>query len=398
MRPLRVLYVKYGPQSGVTAAVVRQLREAGHEVLLFDPVQGFLYKRRLGRWKVPNLAPEPALASLAALLRFGRHWKSFYVHTCWGFDRLSARCDRAVERARPDLVLQAGVLFAPGTAPRAPYFLYCDHTRALNEAYAPVPELDPPIPFEAAWRRREADAYRRAETVFVMSDHVRRSLLADYGVEPSRVRVVGAGPNVEPPAGVAPQRREGAFLSVGHPFTLKGGRELLAAFGQVRARHPAAELWVVGGDQPERAPPGVKLLGRLAHNEVARRYARASAFVLPTLREAFGLSFLEAMSFGLPCVGSEIEAVPEIVAHGETGLLVPPGDVAALAAAMLSLLEDPARARAMGEAGRARVAERFGWRRAVRSMLEVMERVAPPERMSGTGRRDSQRFTESAQP
>lgn len=371
--------MRYGPQSGVAEAVVSRLRAAGHEVRVFDPVDGFLYKRRIGGVKVPNLAPVPLLATAAAIARFGRSWKPWYVHTRWAFDRLTARCHRAIEEARPDVVLQAGVLFAPGRDGRTRYFLYCDHTRALNEAYAPLDGLDPPIPFEEGWRRREAAVYLGAEAIFTMSEHVKRSLAAHYGVDPALVTVVGAGPNVEPLPAAAPLRREGAFLFVGHPFVPKGGPEAVAAFAAVRSRHPRAELWMVGGQQPGRAAPGVTLLGRLPAPEVARCYARASAFVLPTLREAFGLAFLEAMSFGLPCIGTEIEALPEIVVHGETGLLVPPRDPVALSRAMRALLDAPERARDMGEAGRARVAACFGWDRAVRRMLEVMEARAARE-------------------
>jgi len=375
---LRILYLKYGPQSGVAEAVVSRLGAAGHDVRVFDPVEGFLYKRRLGSLKVPNLAIEPVLATAAAMARFRRNWKPWYVHTRWAFDRLTARCHRAVQTERPDVVLQSGVLFAPGRDRRTRYFLYCDHTRALNEAYPPLPGLEPPIPFEEAWRRREADVYLGAEAIFTMSDHVKRSLMVQYGMDPALVTVVGAGPNVAPPSGVAQERSEGVFLFVGHPFAPKGGPEALAAFAAVRAQHPRAELWMVGGQQPPRAPQGVQLLGRLPPADVARCYGRASAFVLPTLREAFGLAFLEAMSFGLPCIGTDVEAIPEIVVNGETGLLVPPRDPAALHRAMLALLESPARARAMGEAGRARALERFGWDRAVRRMLDIIEaRVAP---------------------
>jgi glycosyltransferase involved in cell wall biosynthesis len=76
---------------------------------------------------------------------------------------------------------------------------------------------------------------------------------------------------------------------------------------------------------------------------------------MPTLQEPFGLAYLDAMACGLPCVGTRIEAVPEIVREGETGLLVPPGDPVALAAALERLLGDPTRARAMGAHGRARI-------------------------------------------
>ena len=322
---------------------------------------------------MPNVAPDALIATAAAMARFRRHWKPWYVHTTAAFDRLTARCDRVVAAERPELVLQAGVLFAPGAPGRAPYYLYCNHTRALHEAYAPLPGLDPPMPFEAAWRARETAVYRGAEAIFVMSEHVRRSLAGAYGIAPERVHVVGAGPNVAPQAR-SDVPRERAFLFVGRNFVPKGGPETLEAFAAVRAIHPEAELWIVGGQQPGHAPPGVKLLGRLPFAEVARLYERAFAFVLPTLREAFGLAYLEAMSYGLPCIGTRIEAIPEIIADGETGLLVPTRDPASLAAAMLTLLDEPDRARAMGLAGRRRVTNRFGWDRAVRRMLEVMER------------------------
>jgi starch synthase len=368
---LRILYISYGTQSGVTKVVVERLRAAGHEVHLANPVKGFLYKRKVAGLQVPNVAPAQVLATAAAMLRFRSRWKDLYVHTCTAFDRLTARSAKLVRRVRPDIVLQAGVLFGPG-AGDVPYCLYVDHTRAIAEAYPPVDGLWPGIPYEAAWRRRERDVYQRAAAVFSMSEYVKRSLVADYGVAASSVHVVGAGPNVSPGAEALPAERDPALLFVGKHFVVKGGREALGAFEEVRTRHPRAELWMVGRDQPAAAPPGVRLLGPCGRDEVARLFARASAFVLPSVREPFGLAFLEAMSFGLPCIGTRIEAIPELIEDGATGLLVPPCDAPAVARAMVALLDDPARARRMGEAGRARAAERFGWDRAVERMLAVM--------------------------
>lgn len=83
-------------------------------------------------------------------------------------------------------------------------------------------------------------------------------------------------------------------------------------------------------------------------------YRDADIFVLPTLADASSIASLEAMSAGLPVVATSVGGVPEIVLDGETGLIVPPGDAAALERAIRSLIENPATARKMGEAGRSR--------------------------------------------
>jgi len=156
----------------------------------------------------------------------------------------------------------------------------------------------------------------------------------------------------------------------------KGGPELLEAFAAVRREHPTARLWIVSSSAPAVLPAGAEFLGLLGKEALARRYATASVFALPTLREAFGLSLVEAMSFALPVVATRVEAIPEIVADGETGLLVPPRAPAALARAISALLADPARARRMGNAGRARALARFGWERAAHAMLQTVREPA----------------------
>ena len=206
-----------------------------------------------------------------------------------------------------------------------------------------------------------------------MSAYAARSLVQDYGVDPARVRVVGAGPNVAPPPAAAPEPPgPPAILFVGRCFAPKGGPDLVEAFRRIRRVHPQAALWIVSQEAPRPLPEGAVFHGSLDPPALSVLFARASVFALPTLREAFGLAFLEAMAFGLPVVATSIGAIPEIVADGETGILVPPRDPAALATACAALLGDPTRARRRGVAGRARVAEQFGWDRAAARMLEVL--------------------------
>ncbi len=384
---MRLLYLNYGPQSGVTAAVSRQLSAAGVTVSHANVLDGFLYQLRSGS-RIPNARPSVIRAVLAAMRLHGRCWKPYYLHTEYAFDRLSSVARRAIDRERPDVVLQAGVLFSPGPWPEKPYTLYLDHTRAIAERYPPLEGLPPPIPPSAAWRAREQAVYRGAAAIFTMSEGVKLSLEADYGVDAARLHVVGAGPNVQPSAGDLGGPREKAVLFVGRNFVPKGGPELLDAFAIVRRDHPEAELWLVSSSAPRVLPPGVVHHGTLGRDALARLYARAGVFALPTLREAFGLSVLEAMAFGLPVVASRLEAIPEIVSDGETGVLVPTRDPAALGRALSGLLADPIRARLMGAAGRARVLARFGWDRAVAAMLAVLRprphlRAIAPESPAG---------------
>jgi len=82
-------------------------------------------------------------------------------------------------------------------------------------------------------------------------------------------------------------------------------------------------------------------------------YPAADAFVMPTLAEGWGFTNVEAMSYGLPVISSRVGPIPETIEDGRVGLLVAPGDVDALAAAMAQLASDPAAARRMGQEGRA---------------------------------------------
>jgi glycosyltransferase involved in cell wall biosynthesis len=354
---LRIAYVHYGWQSGVTSSVARALSERGHEVRLVSATGALEPRDAVTRRPRPR--PEVLLHLALAFARFGWRARQHRWNTLYAFDRHARDAGRALRALSPapDLVLQNGALFAPGVQPPpCPYVILADHTRALAEASPGWPSAGVAAPphYGRGWFAREAAVYRGAAAIATFSENVARSVVNDYGADPARVRVVGAGANVFPES--APRRDDGSTIAfVGIDFARKGGLVLLEALARLRQRVRRARLLVAGAPLPDRAPPGAIFLGPVDRSELPALFSQSTVFAMPTLHEPFGLAFLDAMACGLPCVGTRVEAVPEIVRDGETGVLVPPGDSVALADALERLLADPARARTMGARGRARV-------------------------------------------
>ncbi len=173
----------------------------------------------------------------------------------------------------------------------------------------------------------------------------------------------------------------------------KGVHVSLAAFARLRAEFPQARYWIVGKFRPEDPyyrflqqivrehglEEAVTFWGRVSDDELERLYRQASLFVLAAraedLRfEGFGLVYLEAGAHGLPVIGTRSGGIPDAVREGETGLLVPPDDVEALAQAMRRLLGDAELARRLGQANR-RLSESLTWQRAAAAWLETYRRV-----------------------
>ncbi len=220
--------------------------------------------------------------------------------------------------------------------------------------------------------QREFDAERRLfdrlDVIFTRSEWLRRSFIEDFEQAPEKVVNTLSGANVKSLPSRIPERPLSPLriLFVGYDFERKGGPILLEAFSMLRQTHPDAELWIVG-PEPGDPAPGVHW-----HGTIDRRaedgdrlmdslHREATALVMTSRFEPFGNALLEAMAYGLPCVGSEVCAMPEIIDAGHSGLLVPYGDATALAEALRSLASDPDRARAMGQEGFRRLHEQFTW-------------------------------------
>lgn len=161
------------------------------------------------------------------------------------------------------------------------------------------------------------------------------------------------------------------IIFVGREEPRKGLQVLLRALPRIRRTYPEVRLLVVGVEDTGKRGEGVIWLGRLPDAVLPAAYRTARLMVAPALgRESFGIVLLEAMACGLPVVASDISGYRSVVQSGVQGLLVPPGDVEALAEAVVSLVKDEARRERMAEAGLAR-ADDHSWYKLVIKVEEA---------------------------
>lgn len=224
---------------------------------------------------------------------------------------------------------------------------------------------------------------RNADRILTPSAYSATVIARDYGIEASRIRVVPEPIELDrwnEALGSAESlpRDPAGILCVAHLYPRKDVAGLLEAVARIRS---AAVLRVVGiGPELERLKSlagrlrledRVEFAGQVSYARLVAEYRRATVFCLPSRQEGFGIVFLEAMAAGLPIVAARAGAVPEVLAGGESGVLVPPGDPAALAAALDGLLEDPSRRATLAQAGLARV-QRFNARAVAAEFLDAI--------------------------
>lgn len=259
----------------------------------------------------------------------------------------------------------------------------------------------------------ESTAYHAAEAVIAVSEGMKRDILACYpGVDPAKVHTVHNGVDTEvwsPQTGTAALEKYGidpakpSVAFVGRITRQKGVPHLLRA---ARLLPPEAQLVLCVGapDTPELAAEvngliaelretrqGVVVIeGMIPRHEVMEILTAATVFACPSVYEPLGIVNLEAMACGTAVVASAVGGIPEVVEDGVTGALVrfeqvtdgtgapvdEEGFARDLAAALTRVLEDPAEARRMGEAGRARAIEHFSWEAIADRTLEVYRSVA----------------------
>ncbi|HEX6031995.1 MAG TPA: glycosyltransferase family 4 protein [Tepidiformaceae bacterium] len=215
-----------------------------------------------------------------------------------------------------------------------------------------------------------------------------RSVMRAFRLPEDRVTAIHDGVDVSLFRPLRLERERGRVLFVGNSDDRnKGVRYLVEALAMLPDPHWKLVIVdradaVVARERAHRlgVSSRVILTGRLSRQELAREYNRAAVFVSPSLYEGFGLPAAEAQACAAPVVATRAGALPEVVADGKSGILVPPGEACALAEAISRLLDDRSMAMSLGQEAAARIQRDFTWSRTADRTLDLYDEVRHPRR------------------
>jgi glycosyltransferase involved in cell wall biosynthesis len=362
-----------GTFSGVTASLQAALERQGHVVVCHRPSL-----RPLGM-----LRPLHALAMAAeAIADYGTTFPRYLRRTAAANRAYASATGRVVHGMQGvDVVIQIGMNHASYWGSRRPgtlYATYTDHTNLLSKQ---LPDFGVPLPqreVKQSWNVIEKSNLLHQDHIFVMGSHVKQSMVDDYQVPPERISVVGAGPNAG--VDIDRDRREKNYsgrnvLFVGLDPARKGLPALKEAFRKVRVVLPGSTLHVVGTTGTDEAD--IIHYGEVRGARLRDHFYDAQLFVMPSLREPFGIAFVEAMWSRAVCIGPSIEAVPEIIEHGVTGHLVKPNDVDAIATSIIQLLGNPQLLKTYADNAYEKAIRKWSWDKVAARIMTQLDRLDP---------------------
>ncbi len=231
-------------------------------------------------------------------------------------------------------------------------------------------------------RRTVARVLGAADAVVANSEITRRGIEELTGPLPT-LRVIHPGADVPP--GPGQRHADPTLVTVAHLESHKNQASVIRALAALASRHPRLRYELIG-QGPDREAleelarslgvgDRVSFLGGMPHDAALVELSRCHIHVMPSIHDAFGVAHVEAMAAGLPAIGGEGTGAEDIAGAGEGMLLVPPGDVTALARAIERIVGDEAERDRLGEAARRTASEHFSWGRNAEETVALYEEV-----------------------
>jgi glycosyltransferase involved in cell wall biosynthesis len=339
--------------SGVTKSIIQELRSK--EITVVD---------------IPVIRI-PFLRMLSVLLGFSffiNKWKSnsIRIHgelnaTYFAFKIKSWFVSRAANKIKHkfDAILQISATFSfdQNDKKRVPHYLLTDYTMQLAIKHNPALLHRNRM---RLWLKEEKKLYNKVAAIFIPAKYLIDYFQMDYDVLPSKCTVIGYGSKF-PVQTKEHNHNCKKILFVGKDFDRKGGNDLLAAFAIVRENIPDAELIIVGpAINPAENMDGVSFFGHVNDPiKLQNIYRQCSIFAMPSHHEPFGLVFLEAMANGLVCIGSSIDAMPEIMSN--SGFTIEKGNIKELASEISKLLLNPLLVSELSKLSQEKINAHYNW-------------------------------------
>jgi glycosyltransferase involved in cell wall biosynthesis len=234
----------------------------------------------------------------------------------------------------------------------------------------------------------------RADKIISVSTYTARSVIKEFNIPPDKIEVIPNGVDINrfnPNINVEEMREkwgiqsEPIVLFVGRLDYNKGIKYLIGGFSKLIKDISDAKLVIVG-QGPDRDHlnhlidkhnliKSVILAGRVENKDLPKAYCASNVIVLPSLMEGFGISLLEAMACGKPCIATSAGGTTDVVVDGKTGFIVPPSDPLSLYQAMYTLLSDDNLSQKFGMASRKRAEKNFAWDAIAKRTINLYEEM-----------------------
>jgi glycogen synthase len=285
---------------------------------------------------------------------------------------------------QPDIVFHVFGTYSPFWGKSdIPYVIYLDYTVALTERnwsawiyFFNQKERD-------SWFKCEHQLYKRAKHIFCMSHIVKKSLIQDYCIEDQKITVIGSsGDFIEAYNG---EKKFGTqqILFNGSDFQRKGGHLVVAAFKKVKQALPEAKLVIIG-KKVSIYEDGIDNPGHISHSDIHNLFLKTDLVLAPAHCDPFPTFLMEAMNYGIPCIVSANDGMPEIVEHNVNGIVIDQPTPEILADHILNLLNNPRLIASMSQAARVQVKTKFNWDKIAKQIVKSLStEVAIKESKSG---------------
>ncbi|MBW4506248.1 MAG: glycosyltransferase family 4 protein [Scytonematopsis contorta HA4267-MV1] len=279
---------------------------------------------------------------------------------------------------RPDIVFHIFGTYSPFLHKSdIPYVIYLDYTVALAEKKWSGWAYFINAQQRENWVECERRTYTLAQHIFCMSSIVKKSLIQDYSIEPEKITVVGSSGDFQLPYVGEKQFGSQQILFNGSDFKRKGGDLVIAAFKKVKQAIPSAKLIIIGKKLPlNENEDGIENPGHVSSRaDIHNLFLNTDLVIAPAYCDPFPTFLMEAMNYGIPCIVSANDGMPEIVTDKETGIVISEPTADVLANHIIDLLNNPLLLTSMSHAARDKIKNKLNWNKIAEQIAKQIAEI-----------------------